>query len=258
MWESDSLTAHERVLAFIYARYAGKNNHSWCTWNELIKRSGIKSRATISKYLTALQAKGWLAEKDPARQHYSARYYLTTPGPQQFTSCTAESDEDTAEDEPSSSIRVPLANGSEAPAVQDVNCPAVQSLTPAVQSAYPSTQTQRSEEQPGGTLPPDPLRPEHAPRTPNDHGPNLTAVPHSNDHKRVTSQTRAGAELRRPLLALIETETPEYVIDINQLALAVDIPPLELDPERAAMWPVLQAQLARINHLKVPTQGVPA
>lgn len=60
--------------------------------------------------------------------------------------------------------------------------------------------------------------------------------------------------IQLPLLASIDDERPDYPVDANQLAL-VDLPPPELDPERAAMWPVLQAQLARINH-QVPAGAI--
>lgn len=79
IWDSETLKPRERLVAYVYARYAGRADVSWCTWSELTRRTGIKSRTTISEAIGGLVKAGWLLEVAPARQHYSARYQLITP-----------------------------------------------------------------------------------------------------------------------------------------------------------------------------------
>jgi hypothetical protein len=223
MWEDATLSAPERALAFVYARYAGRNDYSWCTWDELIKRSGIRSRATIGKHLASLQAKGWLTEKEPPRQHYSARYLLTDPTAQQFKNCTAGD--------------------------QLTESPVVQFLTSSSSIPVPEYSDTEVREKNGGTLPPDPLRPEHASRTRTEQHDPLTAVPNPNATNDVTSRPRAHA-IDRPLVALIEGEPPVHQIDDYQLTLSVEIPapqPFAPDDRRESEWAAIAPHITRLT-----------
>lgn len=79
LWDAEGLKPNERVVAYAYARYAGRRDVSWCSWDELRRRTGIRSRDAISRALAGLIGAGWLTEVSKARQHYSARYRLTIP-----------------------------------------------------------------------------------------------------------------------------------------------------------------------------------
>jgi hypothetical protein len=209
IWECSALSPSERIVAHVFGRYAGKKEITWCVWDELIRRTGIKSKTTISKFISKLVNGGWLLETEPARQHYSARYQMTIPvagdGGQTSRTWTSERSRRTKSGR--------LAGVGPAPDVQNLDVPDVQVLTPDIQNLDPSTQTQNSDLQPGGTLPPDPLRterPQAVTRT--DHGRDLTAVPDYNDTRKVTSRTRAPAEsCDRPLLAVIDDTEREII-----------------------------------------------
>ena len=99
LWDCETLKPRERAVAYVYARYAGSKSTSWCSWDELIRRTSIRSRTTISDAIAGLIEGGWLVEVEPARQHYSARYALEVPKAQQSKKWTA----DTPVDEPPSS-----------------------------------------------------------------------------------------------------------------------------------------------------------
>ena len=110
LWDCETLKPRERAVAYVYARYAGSKSTSWCSWDELIRRTSIRSRTTISDAIAGLVEGGWLVEVEPARQHYSARYALEVPKAQQSSKRTAEPDQqskkwtaDTPVDEPPSS-----------------------------------------------------------------------------------------------------------------------------------------------------------
>lgn len=241
IWESDVLTANERCVAYVYARYAGKLDISWCVWDELRKRSGIKSRDAINRAIKGLLAGGWLELTEPARQHYSARYRLTIP--QQSARRTPEP----VDGAPSSTGNGRLTGRRTAPVVRETDCPVVRETTPVVRETDPSTQTQSSDLPPGCAPPPDPRGPEHASRTRNERDEPLTAVPDLNDTKRVTSQTRARIESsNRPLLALIENTDP-ITVDDYQLTIPVEMPAPPPDRYRDEVLPALAAQLAGIN-----------
>lgn len=207
MWNTTELHPNERVVSYVFARYAGKKNVAWCKWDELVKRTGIKSKTTISKVINQLINKGWLKESEPARQHFSARYELTIPmsgdGGQTSTSWMSDRSRRTRAGR--------LRPAETAPDVQNLDVPDIQVLVPDIHLVDPSTQTEHSDLQPGGTLPPDPLRterPQAVTRT--DRIDPLTAVPDLNDTQQVTSKTRARIESTdRPLMTVIQGECAE-------------------------------------------------
>lgn len=90
VWDSDGPKPNERLLAYTFARYAGRKRVTWCPWNELQKRSGIKSRDAIHRAIRGLVEGGWLVEVQRARQYYSARYELTIPEAQESVKRTSE------------------------------------------------------------------------------------------------------------------------------------------------------------------------
>jgi biotin operon repressor len=79
IWEDEAVKPNERVVAYVYARYAGKGETTWCSWEELRRRTGIKSRDAVWRAVSGLKAAGWLVEESPARQHRSATYRLSSP-----------------------------------------------------------------------------------------------------------------------------------------------------------------------------------
>lgn len=89
VWESETLRPNERLVAYAFARYAGSTDVAWCSWDELRRRTGIRSRDAINRALGGLLNAGWLVEVEHSRQHYSARYRLAIP-PQGSVKRTAE------------------------------------------------------------------------------------------------------------------------------------------------------------------------
>lgn len=107
IWEAQigddkhALDVHEWAVAYVYGRYAFARETSEVAWTEILRRTRIKSRTTISRAVQGLVDKGWLVEERSAGQHRSTLYRLTIPtssspspvpldGAQQSTSCTAE------------------------------------------------------------------------------------------------------------------------------------------------------------------------
>jgi hypothetical protein len=82
IWGCQALKPNERIVAYVFARYAGKLTVTWCAWDELRRRTGIKSRDGISRAIHGLIDSGWMTEIEKARQHRSARYELTIPASQ--------------------------------------------------------------------------------------------------------------------------------------------------------------------------------
>lgn len=213
IWESETLTANERIVAYAYARYAGRNEVSWCQWDELRRRTGIRSRDAIHRAIKGLVAAGWLNLIEAAKQHYSARYRLSIPS-QQSGRRTPGAGEASA----SSPGDGHLDPSGSPPAVRETDIPVVRETKPAVRETDPSTQTDHSDLQQGGTLPPRPpaTQPGASAGLDRTHDP-LTAVPHYNDTKKVTSRTRTRAETNnRPLLAIIDNPKTEPIPTINQ------------------------------------------
>lgn len=89
VWDS-ALKPNERAVAYAFYRYAGNKKTTWCTWEELIRRTGIKSRNGVWLALKALIGAGWLEETEKARQYYSARYKLIIPPSQASSVGTTE------------------------------------------------------------------------------------------------------------------------------------------------------------------------
>jgi len=110
MWESEAVKPNERVVAYAYARYAGADDLAWCSWDELRKRTGIRSRDAVNRAVSGLVADGWLVEVEKARQHYSTRYRLTVPKSQQSVSRTPQQSVRRTPEAPSSP-----SNGSSSP-----------------------------------------------------------------------------------------------------------------------------------------------
>lgn len=79
IWENEGLKPNERAVAFAYARFAGKEDATWCSWAELARRTGIKSKDAIWRAVSGLVAGGWLVQVQKPRQHRSAVYRLTCP-----------------------------------------------------------------------------------------------------------------------------------------------------------------------------------
>lgn len=140
MWENSDLGPNAREVARVYARYAGREDVSWSTWDEITRRTGIRSRDSISKAHQRLIADGWLVLVEKARQHRSARYRLTVGGQAIGSS--------------------PAASSPASPAIQ-------QSGTRTAGRAQPSDRrSQQSEKRPPAVRKP-------APRSP-DSGPDLS------------------------------------------------------------------------------------
>lgn len=79
IWEDPTLKPNERVVAYCYAQYAGKTSTTWCSWEEIKRRTGIRSKDAVWRAVSGLIRARWLKEIQPARQHRSAVYRLTCP-----------------------------------------------------------------------------------------------------------------------------------------------------------------------------------
>ena len=82
VWNDDLLSPVQRVVAYAYARYAGRGDITWVPQDEMRKRTGISSRNAISIAVKSLIKGGWMEEVEKARQHRSARYRLLLGGRQ--------------------------------------------------------------------------------------------------------------------------------------------------------------------------------
>ncbi|WP_083427372.1 helix-turn-helix domain-containing protein [Geodermatophilus obscurus] len=78
VWNSTTLKPLERLVALVYAKYAGDSDIAWVTFPVLMQRTGL-SRDAASRALRGLESKGWLVLVERARQHHSARYRLQIP-----------------------------------------------------------------------------------------------------------------------------------------------------------------------------------
>lgn len=99
---------------------------SWCTWEELRRRTGIRSRDSLSRAITGLVSGGWLVVVEKARQHRSARYRLVIP--------TLPSSPDTGRLEPASSPESGPLNGAQQ---SDFGSPAVRFPPPSSPDSGP-------------------------------------------------------------------------------------------------------------------------
>lgn len=120
IWDCETLNPSQRAVTYAYYRFAGKSDVSWCSWPELMRRTGIRSRDTVNRVLKQLAEAGWLEEVERARQHHSARYRLAIPVIAQASDIrtadaqSQESDSRTAE-APSSTILSSQQSDSSAP-----------------------------------------------------------------------------------------------------------------------------------------------
>jgi hypothetical protein len=60
IWEDESLKPNERQVAYVYSRYAGRQDTTWCAWAELRRRTGLRSRDAVWRAIQGLQKAGWL------------------------------------------------------------------------------------------------------------------------------------------------------------------------------------------------------
>lgn len=79
LWECDSLKPNERCVAYVYARYSFEGDTAWCSWAEVMRRTGIRSKNGVWLALKSLVDGGWLEQVEKPRQHRSAVYRLTVP-----------------------------------------------------------------------------------------------------------------------------------------------------------------------------------
>lgn len=79
MWNDPDLTAHERLTALAFAKYAGAGMDAvWVERGELVRITGM-SRSKAIQCVRALELGGWLVLVQKARQHSSSRYRLCIP-----------------------------------------------------------------------------------------------------------------------------------------------------------------------------------
>lgn len=77
MFDSD-LKPLAKLVATVYARYAGRGDVAWVEGPTLRKQTSL-SRDATNRALRALEAAGWLEVVEPARQHRATRYRLSVP-----------------------------------------------------------------------------------------------------------------------------------------------------------------------------------
>ena len=228
MWEDATLRPNERVVAYVYARYAGATDISWCVWDQLRAHSGIKSRDAINRAVRGLEAAGWLEETEKARQHYSARYRLTIPDAAEGSipdtaEGVQESGRQTPEAAQQSGKRTPepgTRSGTRVPSSpsNDTSSPFPDTSSPFNGPDISNTEVRTQNSKNGGTLPPDPLRPQEPPssalgndrpRADQPTGPDANSSPKRNHpNARAAKRGRRGKRARPrgqspPLLAVV-------------------------------------------------------
>jgi len=142
IWEDDTLKPNERLVAYCYARYAGKTDSAFCSWAEIQRRTGIRSREPIWTALGKLKANGWLKEIDPPRQHRSAVYRLTVPLARSSESERLDASRDASRDGLADTHR---SSGVD-PAVRNSDASSSESCDQQFGIPTPSTQIESSEE----------------------------------------------------------------------------------------------------------------
>lgn len=144
IWDCEEMPPAQRAMAYAYARYAGSGDVTWCSEEELKKRTGIPSRSGIWSARKGLIDSGWLVETEKARQHRSARYRMVV--------VTAQVLADGASGKPD-------ARSESIPDALSQN-PDARSENTDARSASPISLTDYSNGSlgAGATLPPDPLR----------------------------------------------------------------------------------------------------
>lgn len=197
IWESEALKPNERVLAHAFARYAGKKKTTWCSWEELRRRTGIRSKNGVWSALKGLIDSGWLKETAKARQHYSARYELTIPTGQGSSSGTPESTQES-----------PKETAGGAPEVPEMT-PEVPEMTPRGPSQGPdiSKDLSNGSLQPGGhAAPQTPLRQDDPPGRPTDQSnpPTVVATDQTDLATQPTTRVR-----RENIVPIFSRQKPE-------------------------------------------------
>jgi hypothetical protein len=80
IWDSEHLTAVQRIVALCYADHARGGDTAWVSTSRLMSRTGIPSRATACATVAALVAAGWLQKVGPHPAHRQRIVYqLTVP-----------------------------------------------------------------------------------------------------------------------------------------------------------------------------------
>lgn len=79
IWEDGALKPGERVVAYVFARFAGRDDVAWCSYPEMMRRTGMRDRTTVSTAIKGLTKAGWLDTVAGARQHRSPVYRLVCP-----------------------------------------------------------------------------------------------------------------------------------------------------------------------------------
>lgn len=205
MWDDDTIRPNERVVAMAYARFAGSRDLTWCTWEELKRRTGLRSNDAINRAIKGLLDGGWLVEVEPARQHYSARYRLIqpsvsrTPEPDPIDHPPVDGGVDNAAQQYGKRSAEPLAvinNGHASTPFNDTSSPFRDSSTPFNGTDSSNTELKHRDQRLGRPAPrPRGPEPTQAPsRT--DHDPSLAKAGHDQTRS-VGNQQTARAETRR-------------------------------------------------------------
>lgn len=181
IWADRAPKPNERIVAYVFARYAGKLKVTWCTWDELRRRTGIKSRDGISRAISGLIDSGWLKEIEKARQHRSARYELTIPGAQQSATRTAEQ----SGKQTSGSASSP-GNGLPSSPADETSSPSPETRSPFGGPEVSNQPKDHIDQTGGHAAPRTPLREDDPSGRPNDQGDLLS--------ERGTDQTDLGTQ----------------------------------------------------------------
>ena len=76
IWDDEELKPNERVVAYVVARHTDMDGVALVTYDEIRRRSGIKSRDAVARALCSLADAGWLE-----RTAQVSTYRLTAPRP---------------------------------------------------------------------------------------------------------------------------------------------------------------------------------
>lgn len=135
LWGS-RLRPLERLVALAYAEHAREADHAWVTYARLREVTGMSEDA-ITRAIKGLRAAGWLELKEPARQHRSARYWLTIPPGQHPVARGAEDLQHPATPQTGSSSTLPPGA---------LNFPSAPGDAPSTLSPEPSTPADRDDQ----------------------------------------------------------------------------------------------------------------
>jgi hypothetical protein len=196
IWADRAPKPNERIVAYVFARYAGKQNVTWCTWDELRRRTGIKSRDGVSRAISGLIESGWLKEIEKARQHRSPRYELTIPGIQQSGKQTSEPPQQSAKQTSGSSSST--GNGLPSSPADETSSPFPETRGPFGGPEVSNEVKNHIDQNGGHAAPRTPLREDDPSGRPTDQGDSLS--------QRGTDQTDLGTQPTT-------RASPENVID---------------------------------------------